>query len=89
MLNPSKEYLEEQKKLITLHSARFCWRNRYKPCPKGGTWGEWFERMYKISLDEYARQRKLEQIQQQDRVGQGIWKSRKLESGEDGEKTGG
>ena len=60
MLNPSKEYLEEQQRLIILHSARFCWRKRHQQCPKGGTWGDWFEKMYKISLDEYAYQRRKE-----------------------------
>ena len=60
MLNPSKEQKEKWQRDIQLHSARYCWRKRYESCPTGGNWGEWFKKKYKITLDEYAYQRRQE-----------------------------
>jgi len=49
-----------------LHFARFCWVHRNDMTPtKGVTWGERFEEMEGISLDNYARERMKERNQKE------------------------
>jgi len=49
-----------------LHFARFCWVHRRDMTPtKRVTWGERFEYMEGISLDEYAKERIQERNQKE------------------------
>lgn len=68
MLNPSKEQQEEWRKHKMLCNARYCWRNRHRYCPTGGTWGQKFEEWYSMSLDEYAYHQRMEKLNA-DKVG--------------------
>lgn len=44
------------KQAIQYHMARFCWVRRNKKTPsKKTTWGDWFEKRYGVSLNEYAK----------------------------------
>ena len=45
-----------------LCNARYCWRNRDRYCPTGGTWGQKFKEWYKMSLDEYAYHKRMEKL---------------------------
>jgi len=62
MLNPSKEQQEEWEQQKMLCNERYCWRNRNKLCPTGGTWGQKFKSWYKMSLDEYAYHKRMEKL---------------------------
>ena len=53
---------EEWRKQKMLCNARYCWRNRDRPCPTGGTWGQKFREWYKMSLDEYAYHKRMEKL---------------------------
>jgi hypothetical protein len=58
MLNPTKEWQEEKQAAIILGSARHCWPIRMERVPPANkiTWGEWFEKMYKIPLWNYREE---------------------------------
>ena len=59
-----KAKFDEEQADRMLHFARFCWVHRNDMTPtKGVTWGERFEEMEGISLDNYARERMKERNQ--------------------------
>ena len=59
-----KAKFDEEQADRRLHFARFCWVHRNDMTPtKGVTWGERFEEMEGISLDNYARERMKERNQ--------------------------
>jgi len=44
------------KQAIQYHMARFCWVRRNEQTPsKKTTWGDWFEKRYGVSLNDFAK----------------------------------
>jgi len=53
-----KERYDRDQENRRYHFARYCWVNRNRQTPTTGvTWGERFEQMEGISLDDYAKER--------------------------------
>jgi hypothetical protein len=53
------EYEDYWRPRMKRFQARMCWHKRQQLTPSGrGTWGEWFERRWKQTLEEYAKEMK-------------------------------
>tara|TARA_R100001530_G_scaffold61068_1_gene44092 strand:+ start:293 stop:505 length:213 start_codon:yes stop_codon:yes gene_type:complete len=61
-----KEKYDKDQEDRRYYFARFCWVNRNKKTPTTGVnWGERFEQMEGISLDDYAKERIEERNQRE------------------------